>query len=153
MSFSTSNKFKGLTLIELLVVVAIVGILTSLTLVALTGTKARARDRRRLEDINTLRNALALYYTEHRKFPVPTEGDSDSNGKPDCYLTGSDSVSSKLINANAIGAPVIDPVNSGNYRYFYEASLSGEDFMIKFYLETNSLADNGYPQGENTVTP
>ena len=47
--------------------------------------------------------------------------------------------------------PVKD--NSGNYRYFYEASLSGEDFMIKFYLETNSLADNGYPQGENTVTP
>jgi len=153
MSFPTSNKFKGLTLIELLVVVAIVGILASLTLVAMTGTKARARDRRRLEDVNTLRNALSLYYAEHRNFPVPTEGDSNSNGKPDCYLTGSDSVSSELTNADVIGTAVIDPVNSGNYRYFYEAPSSGEDFVIKFYLETNSLQDNGYPQGENTITP
>jgi len=73
------NK-KGFTLIELLVVVAIIGLLSTLAVVALGQAREKARDSKRLADLKQLQTALELYYTDNGAYPSDTSatlGDGD----------------------------------------------------------------------------
>lgn len=62
-------KKKGFTLIELLVVIFIIGLLTSIILVSLNGARSKARDAKRISDLNQISVALELYYHNHGSFP------------------------------------------------------------------------------------
>lgn len=62
------NK-RGFTLIELLVVIAIIGLLSSIVLASLNTARAKTRDAIRLQDINTIKIALELYYNDNGKYP------------------------------------------------------------------------------------
>ncbi len=61
---------KGFTLIELLVVIAIIGILSSVVLVSLNSSRAKARDAKRLSDIGQIQTALALYLDSKGEYPA-----------------------------------------------------------------------------------
>ena len=77
------NNKKGFTLIELLVVVAIIGLLSTLSIVALNNARARARDSRRLADIKQVQTALELYYSDAGLYPATasvTAGSAISSG-------------------------------------------------------------------------
>lgn len=60
---------KGFTLIELLVVVAIVGLLATVVMVALTSAREKGRDARRMRDIEEIRNAIELYISDYGHAP------------------------------------------------------------------------------------
>ena len=60
---------KGFTLIELLVVIAIIGLLATLSVVALNNVRERARDSRRMSDIKQIQTALELYYNANDGYP------------------------------------------------------------------------------------
>ena len=62
------NKL-AFTLIELLIVIAIIGILSTATVVSLNQAKAKARDARRLSDITQIRQALDVYYYSEGAYP------------------------------------------------------------------------------------
>lgn len=66
---SLKNKTAGFTLIELLVVIAIVGLLASVVLVSLAGSRAKARDGKRLADIAQLATAFSLYHNNCGSYP------------------------------------------------------------------------------------
>ena len=61
---------KGFTLIELLVVIAIIGILSTLAIVALGSARQKARDSKRVSDINQISKALEMYYGDANAYPT-----------------------------------------------------------------------------------
>ncbi|MDP3965736.1 MAG: type II secretion system protein [bacterium] len=54
---------RGFTLIELLVVIAIIGILSTVVLGAVNTARQKGRDARRLEDMKSIANAIAVQQT------------------------------------------------------------------------------------------
>ncbi len=68
------NK-KGFTLIELLIVIAIIGLLSTLAVVALGSARVKARDSKRLADLKQLQTALELYYTDQNAYPAGSAAD------------------------------------------------------------------------------
>jgi len=65
------KRSKGFTVPELLAIIAIVFILITISLIALTPDKGRAlaRDSKRINELNSLRSALKLYQMDHGKYP------------------------------------------------------------------------------------
>ena len=71
---------QGFTLIELLVVIAIIGMLSSIVLVSLNPSRAKARDAQRIAAINQMITALELYYDDHGSYPGTTNWYYDCDG-------------------------------------------------------------------------
>jgi len=63
---------RGFTLMELLIVVAIIGLLASMILVALSSFRTRGRDARRISDVKQAQNGLEIYYAKETKYPAVT---------------------------------------------------------------------------------
>lgn len=61
---------KGFTLIEMLVVIAIVGLLSSVVVVGLTGGREKSRDARRIADLRSIQNQLELLYDSGTGYPA-----------------------------------------------------------------------------------
>ncbi len=56
------NNRQGFTLIEMLVVVAIIGLLSSVVVVGLSGARQKARDAKRLADIQQIMNSAEVQF-------------------------------------------------------------------------------------------
>lgn len=61
---------RGFTLIELLVVLAVIGLLSTLAIVAIGSANRKARDIKRLADLARVQAHLDLFYTEENSYPV-----------------------------------------------------------------------------------
>lgn len=134
----------GFTIVELLVVVSIIALIASSVFVLLSKARAKGRDAVREQDIKTLQTALDSYHTNARSYPQCDPGQFvPDSGATDC-------LSAPLSGAQAIAALPHDPLNQGNYRYFYE-SASGVDYVIIYYLETGDIP--GKLAGQNQATP
>jgi len=144
--FIKLNKNKGFTLIELLVVVAIIGILASVILTSLNSTRAKARDAKRVTELNQIRTALELYHSDNLNYPQYTTGSVTCSGgwaiSHPSYITCWEDLKTKLL-------PYIkdlpqDPLN--NYPptaavegYDYR-SENGTNFCLLAQMEVNDPA-------------
>jgi prepilin-type N-terminal cleavage/methylation domain-containing protein len=63
-------KQKGFTLIELMVVIGIIVLLATMMMVNYQGASKKARDSRRAADLEQLRSALEIEYTDANKYPA-----------------------------------------------------------------------------------
>ncbi len=70
MNISSRKNNAGFTLIELLVVISIIGMLSSVVLVSLNSARASGRDASRIQTVAQVRNALELYYSDHKAYPT-----------------------------------------------------------------------------------
>jgi prepilin-type N-terminal cleavage/methylation domain-containing protein len=61
---------KGFSLIELIVVIAISAVLLAVMLPNLLSARERARDAKRKQESNELKNALRLFYADHQSYPA-----------------------------------------------------------------------------------
>ena len=147
-------KKSGFTLIELLVVIAIIGLLSTLAMVALSNARIKARDARRLADIEQLQKALDLYYDKNGAFPisgscgasVPNTGwcnsiQSLSSGH--WVRNGATNLGEFMaldpLDPKAGTSAVWTPVGGGTYYYYANGyGGPGQWYMIVFGLENTS---------------
>lgn len=61
---------QGFTLIELLVVIGIIGLLSTLAVVALSSARQKGRDAKRVSDIKQIQGALDLYAVDRNGYPA-----------------------------------------------------------------------------------
>ncbi len=73
---------SGFTLIELLIVIVIIGILAGITIPASKGILTKANKMAAQNDALQLKNAIAAYFTEYRKYPVKNPGPDNSTPRP-----------------------------------------------------------------------
>ena len=136
-------KSAAFTLIELLVVIAIIALLAVLVLFSIENIRAKSRDARRVTDIKSIQEGLAMYHNDYQLYPVY-----------DGYITGSDTMSTALISDGVMQGVPIDPLNKTMegviYKYYYQ-STQGKTYLIQYYLETDSV--QGKSQGLNTASP
>ena len=130
------NRFKkncsGFTLVELLVVIAIIGLLCSIIFVSLRESKAKSRDGKRVADIISIAQALNLYQNNKQRYPCSVSDSPCASGET--AVTGADNLSAKLKAENVISAVPLDPLNAGDYRYFYDSN--GQTYTLRYCQET-----------------
>jgi len=110
-------------LVELLVVIAIIGILATLLLLQLGTARSKARDAKRIADVNQLRSAIEMYYDDNGHYPASTDLTADLVPK---YMT--------LI--------PMDPLDATAYAYAYQTGTTPYMFQIYANLEQSSQALN-----------
>jgi len=133
------NMKKGFTLIELLIVIVIIGILAGVVITNLVGGRERAQDSSKKRNLEQLKIALHLYYTDFGHFPNAA-GNNGFNfyacGEPgnalcsNTFTAGNKEYMGKL------------PKNSGGQNDFrYYSCGGGDDFRLKINLANASDPD------------
>lgn len=61
---------QGFTIIEVIITIIVIGVLSSISVLAYQKTQALARDNKRKSDIITLSNALERYYDKNGQYPA-----------------------------------------------------------------------------------
>jgi len=140
---------KGFTLVELLVVIAIIGVLSSLILLQLGTARAKARDAKRISDVNQLRVAIELYL------------DDNSGIYPTTLTVGSGGTLTPYLSSPVIPA---DPVTGNRYFYSYNPASSPTRYHLWTELERSNqgalrgdsdinssswTSASGHPSGSN----
>lgn len=114
---------KSFTLIEILIVIVIIGIITSFVGMNYSASQKKARDTKRIADMNIIVSGLNAYKREKGDFPQEVVGGTISG-----WETSVDSPDgSKFLESIKpyVAAVPIDPKNSGNYYYAYRYYQSG----------------------------
>jgi len=118
-------KRKGFTLIELLIVIAIIAILAGIVIASTTGATKKARDSRRVGDIQSLQTAIVQYEAENGRYPASLD-DLESGG----YISSipaDPSTGAPVTENNATSSGLIYVVNSDGDKYLLAANLERSD--------------------------
>ncbi len=127
-TFFKKSDSKGFTLVELLVVIAIIGTLATLLLLQLGVARAKARDAKRVADVNQLRSAAELYY------------DDNQGHYPTALTCGGTGTISKYLSTPACP---LDPVQGTAYKYGYNPAANPVQFHLWIQMETSGNWKNG----------
>lgn len=131
---------RGFTMLELLIVIAIIGVMSTLAIVGLTGAQAHARDGRRKSDLETVRSALELYRADCDRYPPAgnSSGSFSFTAGSNFKLTGTNSSSTARCSRSTTYLNLVpsDPTSSG--RYLYSVAADGSTYSLCSYLELHA---------------
>ena len=140
--YQMSNVKKGFTLVELLVVITVMGFLMTVAFVAFDNARSKARDAKRVANIDQLRKALDLYFNSQGSYPIATSEIELGTANYDVLCSGTSSGFKGDASACGGNATIyIDHVpkafglNAGCTDAFLYSSSAGDDYDLKFCLE------------------
>ena len=145
------NK-KGFTLIELLVVISIIGLLSTLAVIALGNAREKSRDARRVSDIKQIQTAMELYYNDQNQYPT---GASIVLGGANATCLGSTSgfaASSTACTGTIYMKSVPANPSPGGAAYTYTATVVGgqnTNYGLDYELESGA---GGITSGPHTAS-
>jgi prepilin-type N-terminal cleavage/methylation domain-containing protein len=131
------NK-KAFTLIELLVVIAIIGLLATLSVLALNNARAKSRDAKRVADIKQMQTALELYFNDKQSYPTSSEMTTS------IFSTSTNGTSTYMQVIPTSPTPNVSGVTGcGGTPYTYTQQSSGASYTLNYCLEGNVGAITG----------
>lgn len=136
------NK-KGFTLVELLVVVAIIGLLSTLAVVALGSARQKARDAKRVSDIKQVQTALELFFSDSNRYPQADVATTlGVVGPPNTTTLSSVGFSGAAVAPTYMGQVPSNPSPSGTAYSYTCAGAQCASYTLTFTLEgqTGGLA-------------
>ena len=138
------NNKKSFTLIELLVVIAIIGLLSTVVLISLQGVRAKARDARRIQDLNHLKTALEAYYNDHNAYPITNGAWKGHCNDGANWIPGLDSNYMPNLPENPTGCSATACVG-GFKGYIYKSNATGSEYklLVDGCMETDNYTAVG----------
>lgn len=123
------NK-KGFTLIELLVVVAIIGLLSTMAVVALNGARKKSRDAIRVADVKQIQTALEMYMMDVGNYPA---GSAIVLGTASYdTLSSTNGFAATAAGTTFMGQVPADPGGGEAYTYVYTRDADTFGYTIDF---------------------
>ncbi|MFA4942587.1 MAG: FISUMP domain-containing protein [Patescibacteria group bacterium] len=139
-------KFKkAFTLIELLVVIAIIGILATVSVVALSNARSKSRDTKRVGDMKQIQTALELFINDNGRYP--TEGEWAQGS---LFSTSSLATTTYLQVIPTAVTPTDGVCTEEQNSFSYASVDNGSSYSISFCLG-NTIGFVG--AGPNILTP
>lgn len=111
---------KAFTLVEIILVVIIIGILAAVVMIGVAQVRAKARDSRRVADINLVAQKLPEYMFENKIYPA--DCDETSCAEPEDFILFENSNLTSIPEINAIISTLQQ--NAGDQRYYYMCKRS-----------------------------
>lgn len=152
------SSVRAFTLIELLVVIAIIGILSAVVFASLDTARAKSRDSQRVAQLRQIQTALEMQYADTGAYPTWI-GSGNHNGAQNCSQGRENwiHVMNQLVSGGYLTAVPTDPLNTGEYCYFYldesNTTESGvrcngvrrTDYRWSVFFKAESGSPSGFP--------
>ncbi len=124
---------KAFTLIELLVVIAIIGILATISVVALQDARVKSRDAKRAADIKQLQVALELFFNDVGRYPTEAEWNTGQ-----IYSVASYGTSTYMKSIPVSPTPADGVCSSAENSFVYSQTEDGNSYSLSFCLGGNT---------------
>jgi len=149
---------KGFTLLEMLVVIAIIGLLASIMMLSVSRARQKARDVRRIGDIEQLQKLLELYAHDHQDdapYEYPSGGNaicSVHEGDDDiCWVSNAGSwIPSLILQGYATVLPQ-DPRGFPAWEPYKYLRSSKYGYILTFKMEVTAQQDECQLQGATPI--
>lgn len=134
---SNKKSESAFTLVELLVVIVILGVLSTIGLVAFASAQARGRDAARKSDLKQIASALELYFSDYGKYPSSSSGKikgCPTTTSTSCVWGAGDSTST-LTDGKTVYFETLPTDPSKSYNYYYRSASPNQSFQLYARLE------------------
>lgn len=118
---------QGFSLVELLVVLAVIAIISGISIFALNDVRIASRDARRKADMETIRSALELYKSDCGSYPVSLSGGSSLTGPSGSPCAG-----------NVYMQTVPSDPTSGSYLYIRGTAVTTYNLCVRLEQGTGT---------------
>jgi len=122
-------KKSAFTLIELLVVIAIIGMLATISVIALQNARAKSRDAKRAGDMKQVQTALELFFNDNNRYPTASEWESGQ-----IYSTSSAGTSTYLQIISSAPSPSDGGCTTNQNTVSYYPTPDGASYSISICL-------------------
>ncbi|MFA4942364.1 MAG: FISUMP domain-containing protein [Patescibacteria group bacterium] len=140
-----SKPKKAFTLIELLVVIAIIGVLATVSIIALSNARSKSRDAKRVGNMKQVQTALELFFNDNGRYPTEEEWAFGS-----LFATSSSATTTYLQVIPTAPTPADGDCSENENALAYTQVESGASYSISFCIgnTTGTIAP-----GNKTLTP
>ncbi len=121
---SLKKRQEGFTLIELLIVIVVIGILATIVLITYNGIQAKARNAKRVTDLDAIQTQLEAFYTTNGYYPSYADLNSPSwvkTNMPSLEISALLDPSTTCVQSsstNCLSNSATPPSAVGNYDYY-----------------------------------